>query len=347
MKKNILTILCASFCLLVKAQVPTEGTTYFLPKTALKLTLLVEKASFTPGQYANYAERYMKQEVKNRPYTQYKIIGITLSCYAVPDSSKQHTIIIDKKHSITKVELDKNNVLKAVNARGAQYAQPTPFKAARKPAAADIEDYLTEDMIAAGSNAKTAELIAQEIYDIRDSRNQLSRGEAEFMPKDGEQLKIMLNTLNTQEAALRQVFEGTTITDTLEQTISYIPMKEVRKELLFRFSRYLGMVDKDDLSGIPYYISIVDEHIIPKLKGTTNDDKKSKEDIGLYVNLPGKIKIILYREEGVEKQFEVYAAQFGRVEGISGTLFGKKFTTHIVLNPITGNVESMTTESLE
>ncbi|WP_315578558.1 DUF4831 family protein [Hoylesella oralis] len=347
MKKSALTILYACFCLLATAQVPTEGTTYFLPKTALRLSLLVEKTVFTPGQYANYAERYMKQEVKNRPYTQYRIIGISLSTYAIPDSSKQYTVTIDKKHSIIRVELDHNNVLKAVNAKAAEQAQPIPFKAARKPPVANVKDYLTEDMIAAGNSAKTAELIAQEIYDIRDSKNQLSRGEAEFMPKDGEQLRIMLNSLNTQETALRQVFEGTTVTDTLEQTISYIPTKEVQKELLFRFSRHLGMVDKDDLSGIPYYISITDEHLIPKLVGTTNNEKKSKEDIGLYVNMPGKIKVTLYREERIDKQFEVYAAQFGRVEGISGSLFGRKFTTHIILNPINGNVESMNTEPLE
>ena len=114
MKKSALTILYACFCLLATAQVPTEGTTYFLPKTALRLSLLVEKTVFTPGQYANYAERYMKQEVKNHPYTQYRIIGISLSTYAIPDSSKQYTVTIDKKHSIIRVELDHNNVLKAV-----------------------------------------------------------------------------------------------------------------------------------------------------------------------------------------------------------------------------------------
>lgn len=347
MKKVLLTTLCACFAMLTKAQIPTEGTTYFLPKTALNFALLIEKTAFTPGQYADYAERYLKQKVKNKPYTQYRIVGISLSTCGVPDSSKRHIVIIDKKHSIVRVELDRNNVLKAVNAKATQQVQPVPFKAARKPAAVNTKDYLTEDMIAAGSSAKTAELIAQEIYDIRESRNQLSKGEAEFMPKDGEQLKIMLHSLNTQETALRQVFEGTIETDTLEQTISYTPTKEVQKELLFRFSRHLGMVDKDDLSGVPYYISIADEHIIPKIEGAVNNDKKSKEDIGLYVNLPGKIKITLYREERIDKQFETYAAQFGRVEGISGTLFGRKFTTHIVLNPINGNVESMNTEPLE
>ena len=45
------------------------------------------------------------------------------------------------------------------------------------------------------------------------------------MPKDGEQLKIMLAQLNTQERALTQAFEGTTVKDTTEQVVTIIPEK--------------------------------------------------------------------------------------------------------------------------
>ncbi|HEY9551639.1 MAG TPA: DUF4831 family protein, partial [Prevotella sp.] len=341
MKRTLLALVCTMLSLSAMGQTLTEGVSYFLPKTALRISLLVEKTTFIPGQYAKYAERYMKQQVRNQAFTQYKIIGMDLAAYGVPDSSKQFIVPISKKHSIVRVELDQNNVLKAVNAIPKNYELPRPFVPARKPSRPNPNDYFTEDMIAAGNSAKTAQLIAQEIYDIRDSRNQLSRGEAEFMPKDGEQLKTMLQALQTQEEALLQVFQGTTVTDTLEQYITYVPDKEVSSELLFRFSRHLGMVDKDDLGGEPYYISIADEHFVPKFTGTPINEKKDKEDIGLHVNMPGKIKVTLTDGNRQNKLFELYAAQFGNVEGISGTLFGKKFTTHIVLNPVNGNVESM------
>lgn len=58
------------------------------------------------------------------------------------------------------------------------------------------------------------------------------RGEADFMPKDGEQLKIMLANLSKQENALMQVFEGTTVKDTIEKVINFIPEKEVNKQNL-------------------------------------------------------------------------------------------------------------------
>lgn len=50
------------------------------------------------------------------------------------------------------------------------------------------------------SSAKMAELVAKEIYSIRESRNALLRGEADNMPKDGAQLKLMLDNLNQQTA---------------------------------------------------------------------------------------------------------------------------------------------------
>ena len=64
---------------------------------------------------------------------------------------------------------------------------------------------MNEDILSAGSSAKMAELCALEIYDIRDSKSLLNKGQADFMPKDGEQLRIMLANLETQENALMQL----------------------------------------------------------------------------------------------------------------------------------------------
>lgn len=328
------------------AQIPTEGVTYFLPKTALRFSLLIEKTTFTPGQYAQYSERYLKKEVKSHPITTYRIVATRINTFAVPDSTKHFTANIDKKHSIVSISKDLNNVITAVNTKPQPIEKYTPFKAAPKPLPIDPAKYMTAEMLAAGSNAKTAELIAQEIYDIRDSKNQLSRGEAEFMPKDGEQLRIMLNNLNTQEKALLQFFQGFTEIDTIQTTINYIPSTKTDKDLLFRFSKYMGMVDNDDLSGIPYYISIDNLKIIPTLALHEENHKKDKNNVGINVNLPGKIKITLLKEEKPIKTFETYAAQFGRVENISGKLWSKKLITYLILDPITGNVSYIKTEDL-
>lgn len=348
MRKLILsTLLLALSYGSAHAQIPTEGVTYFLPKTALRFSFLIEKTTFTPGEYAKYAERYTKTPVKSSPTTTYRIVGTQMDSYALPDSAKTYTATIDKKHSIVSVNLDHNGVLMAVNAKPKSIDKVVPFRSTPKPAPIDPHKYMTAEILAAGSSAKTAELIAQEIYDIRDSKNQLSRGEAEFMPKDGEQLRIMLNNLDTQEKAMLRFFQGTTTVDTIQTFADYIPTEEVRQELFFRFSEHLGMVDKDDLGGEPFYLTIEDLKIIPTPEMPNANRKKDKNDVGINVNLPGKIRVILSKNTQPVKTFETYAAQFGRIENLSGELWGKKFTTHIVLNPVTGNVEHLETEALD
>ena len=65
------------------------------------------------------------------------------------------------------------------------------------------------------------------------------------------------------------------------------------------------------------------------------------------INLPGKIKIKLNDGDRTIATYNTYAAQFGNVETLSGSLFGKKLTSQIVLDPATGSVISLKTEPLE
>ena len=37
-----------------------EGTEYYLPRTELRFTVKIEKTSYTPGDFAIYAEKYLK-----------------------------------------------------------------------------------------------------------------------------------------------------------------------------------------------------------------------------------------------------------------------------------------------
>nr|WP_314754797.1 DUF4831 family protein [uncultured Prevotella sp.] len=350
MKKLIIVTLMAACCFIpAMAQEPVNGATYFLPKTGVKFKLLIEKSTYTPGEMANYADRYMKlSNVGMQPQTQYRLIRVNIHAIGLPDSTKQFTALIDKKHSIISLDRDENGVLMAVNDKSVRPTPPQPFRPGPKTTPPNPRDFFTEDILAAGNKPRMAELIAQEITDIRESRNLLTRGEAEFMPKDGEQLKIMLAQLTRQEKALLQAFQGTTQVDTLEQEITFIPQKDGEKTLLFRFSKHYGLVEADDLSGNPYFAQVEDLRTVQTIKPMiAYDGKKSKDDCGIAVNLPGKIKITLIDFTEPHYTFELYAAQFGRVEPLSGELFGKKFTTHLLLDPVTGNVNRLETEPLD
>ena len=123
--------------------------TYFLPKTALRFSVLVEKTTFTPGKYARFSERYLKTPVKDTPTTTYRIVGTKMNTYAVPDSSKQFTATIDKKHSIISVSRDQNGVIMAVNSEPMPVKKVTSFQPSPKPVAIDPAKYMTAEILAA------------------------------------------------------------------------------------------------------------------------------------------------------------------------------------------------------
>lgn len=349
MKKIFLIALLAISALSMNAQL-IEGTPYQLPKNELRFRVLVEKTTFTPGEFAIYSERFLKKQVSSKASETYRIVGISMYETAVPDSSKSYFVPVDKKHTVFNVECSPEGILLAINAKGKKAPEaPAKFVAAPKASPLNPHDFMNGDILAAGSTAKMAALTAQEIYDIRDSRNELSRGEADYMPKDGEQLKIMLANLDRQEQILLQTFQGVEVTDTVETEIVYTPnpAKGFAKQPLFRFSKKLGLVDADDLAGSPYYISVEDLHIQPDVQTDVEGMKPVKDDPGFTVQIPGKVKVSIYDGNNLVKDYELYVAQYGREVKLSSNLFGKKYTTQLQLNPVTGNVETMELQPLD
>lgn len=325
----------------ISAQQPLEGTTYYLPKTVLRFTFLVEKTTYEPGQFAAYARRYLKKDdVQQSNATTYRIVDTRMDVVGEPDTTKCFQLLLDKRYSVSELFRADNGVLLAINAQNSVPQLPASFKPAAKKPHLNPKDYMNEDILTAGSTAKMAELVAQEIYDIRESRSMLQRGQAEFMPTDGEQLRIMMEGLKTQETALLQLFEGVTDKDTTEVTLTYAPNPGDERMVLFRFSEHFGMMDVDDLGGAPYYIEVTNGNVKPQ-PVNTNPEKRAKDDINLYVNIPSKIEVTLFNGVQAEKKYELFAGQFGRMENLSGELFGKKQTTRIILNPITGGIEHM------
>ena len=205
---------------------------------------------------------------------------------------------------------------------------------------------MTEEMLMTGSKAKLAELVAKEIYTIRESKNLIIRGQNENMPKDAESLQIILAGLEEQEAALSQLFVGTTIVETTTQTYQVIPEGDADRLVLGRFSRKLGLLHRDDLAGAPLYIDIKNKQVVPPLvvepvvePVPTKKTKKVKEEPqqdGLVYNIPGKATVKVYTNANTYIDETLTLAQFGNTEILSSTLLVKKKDIKITLDPLTG-----------
>lgn len=321
-----------------------EGVTYYLPRTALRLIVTAEKQVYTPGEFCKYADRYLRlPNVAQQGSIRWNIKSISMLPYGVPDAQKVYNIPLKKRTVAPLVGLTKDGILLSINAESQEEQLPAVPKGTGAPKHLNPRDYMNQSILSAGSNAKIAELTAEEIYDIRDSRTALIKGEADNMPKDGAQLKIMLDQLTMQETALTQLFKGTTDVSTEVFTIELTPTEFTDRMVLFRFSEKLGVVDNDDLSGEPVYLSLKNMNTLPQpVVDEKASKKKEKMEQGVYYNVPEQVAVSVFNSSKEFCKGEFPMGQFGNVEILSNLLFDKKTTTQVTFHQSNGAIKNLT-----
>lgn len=360
MKMSLLTAATAIAAMAATAQtqltkyqpgVTTDGAVYFLPKTTIQVSVLVEKSTYTPGDFAPYAGRFLRvMDVDMQSKTAYRVVGIRQTTTCTADTAKGYSVKFNAKTVAANVTLSKDGRLLGINTDEAEdYDTPQAFTPAPRLLPVNPRQFMTEEILACTSTAKMAQLTAREIYDLRENHNLLIKGQADFMPQDGAQMQMMLSRLEEQDQALTSLFCGTTVRDTTEHIITVTPDGPFPRQILFRLSQVCGFTDKDDLSGTPYYISIDDLKTAPPTDevAAAAKSKKRQPEAGIYVNVPGTMRAVIY--DGIEpvSTAEHPAPQFGNVELLSAELFNKRYTTHLLLDPLTGAVSKLDAEPVK
>lgn len=350
--KSCLLATGTSFLLTTSALAQTEvtvgvmrgkdyGVTYMLPRTEIEIMLQVTRHSYTPGEYCKYAGQYLHlTDVQPDANVTYTLDKVTMRPVGVPDKEHIYFVKLRDKSVAPLMELTEEGIVRSINMpfSGMPKAneQPTDSQTAEAGLVLpDPRNFLTEEILMANSNAKRAELVAKEIYAIRESRNALLRGEADNMPQDGTQLKLMLDNLNLQEQAMTELFAGH-----VEKTTQYIPLRlpvaETAGEVVFRFSRHLGVVDAQNLAGEPY--TLIVSNLNPSLNAPLTEEEKKKQVNGVAYNQPGRARVQLtYRDEVLYDQ-ELSVAQFGTIEYLAPVLFNKNSTTKVLFDVNTGGI---------
>ena len=353
--------------------VSKDGIVYYLPKTAVDVTLSVVKVSYIPGELCSYADRYMRlADVSDVEDTHYELLSANVAYRALADESKCYHIAFNTNSIAPQVALSEEGTLISICA-GELFAMSSDEAIAPTTEARwevkDARDYMTEEMLMASSKAKLAELVAKEIYEIRESKNSLMRGESDYMPSDGEGLKLMIDNLQKQEDALLKLFTGATTRELSSKTFSFTPEGNTAKHVIARFSNKLGVLESDDLAGNPIYLDVKNlnpnanpttgltppapkkqlaltvrknkkintkENNSQQADSTSNKSGKANVYDGVVYNLPAKANVRVYTANNVYVDENASIPQFGTTETLSSKLFTKKATTKVLLNPITG-----------
>ena len=320
-----------------------EGVVYYLPKTVFEIEVQASQVTYTPGELCQYADRYLRlKDVSATPDEHWEIESVRVKAIGVPDTAKAYAIKLKDKSAASEVELTEDGIVKAINTTSP--AQTVTEKPAPAPAATekrpDPQKYMTEEMLIAGSTNKMAELIAKEIYSIRESKNSLNRGQADYMPKDGDALQIMLNNLDEQERALTEMFSGFTTHNKHTYTFRFEPQgkEEVVGQILFRFSKKLGVLQADNLAGEPIYLTL---SVMEKFTATATNQELVKRLDGVIYNIPGKGKLYIEASDRSFYEGEFPVTQFGETEVLVDGLFSKKINTRVIFNPVTGGINKI------
>ena len=321
------------------------GLVYTLPITAFQVDIVAVKETKIAGPFSNYSKIFTSN---SKAITENEVVwsieSVQITPYGVPNAEKRYLMQL-KAGATTFMSVADDGMLLSINQEvEAPEIQVPEFKAI-EGVMTDGKEYLefvNEDFTSAISSYKQAQLLAEELMEIREAKLSLTRGTADAMPTDGRQLEIMLASLDKQEDALTNAFTGSSWKEKVVRSFNFIPEKD-GKFVLCRVSSSEGIVDSDDYSGDPLYVivDVTEEAELPvDAKGV---EKKIPKDAVMYC-IPGSAELTLnFQGKNIfQKEFEV--SQFGVDFGLNPGIFtDKKEPSYAIFNPSTGALKELGT----
>lgn len=325
------------------------GLIYTLPSTVIDVTVEAKKTVKQPGEYYQYAGKYLGVKPISASSTSYELVSITLTQRAVANEDERYLVQF-KAGSTPFIIINEEDFPLSINSTNTYSpAQPTiPSAQLPKPTILEqpvAQQAITSEMLQSTSSAKRAELAAARIFELRQSRSDIISGSADNMPSDGQAMQLALVNLAAQEEALTAMFVGTTQTSTEVATFTVNPIADQNdwRDVIARLSVTEGIVNPDNLSGTPIYITtkVVSRGKLPK---NEKGEEKRFPKGGLAYCIPGQADIsIQYKGETVaSKTMDI--AQYGIVFGLDPGLFtDKKAPAYAIFNPLTGAITELGT----
>ena len=352
--KNLITIACLLFSIPLMAQTKVVkknavkannfGITYSLPKTQLIVDAEVTKVTCKAGPYYKYAEKYLGvKDAITEDKVYYELGKLSLVNKGIPDPDNTYIVEFKSGTVAPYAYLTEDGLLCSINAEYTpeESELETINKNGQGPAKVTDASVFSEELLMAGSTARQAEVAAKQIYRIRESRLNILTGDADNLPPDGEAMKLVIQQLEEQEKALTNLFTGILTKETSHYEVSITPYDNLEKEVLFRFSNLMGIVDADDLGGVPVYMNLKATERAPVLD-PKEAEKKEKSLKGIVYNVPGKASIEISMNKKTLYKGDAQITQFGSREGLAPVMFeDKKAPVKVYFYPETGAIKQI------
>jgi hypothetical protein len=313
-----------------------NGITYSLPKTELNIVITARCTIEKPGPFYQYAERYLATKniitINNETW---QIDNIEIKSNAIADPNRTFQVANDSRGVANNITYTHDNIIAGINIESdmPNMSDKSENSSFLIPNSSLNFDYsaLSEEALVSTSIPKMAEMVARQIYQIRESRTALLTADLDQLP-DGDALKTMLAQLDLQETELLAFFVGKTQTYTITKEYRIAPDDDLKQYVIARISTAEGLIESSNVIGEPIYLSIKGTYYNAPL----TDPKKEKAPKGFYFNVPGKAEIIVEAPESTT-QATLPIAQFGYITHLNAAITNNK-TTRITFNPELGTI---------
>ena len=178
------------------------GIIYRLPSTVIDITIEAERTVRHPGEFHRYAVKYFgtTERVVTADEESWTLKSVTLSAHGEAVDTLSYlaqfkagtaaTMIVNEQMIPLALNTDKTLTLPTTDLPVARAAQPTPLQS---EAAREV---MSEEMMQSQSLAKRAEIAANMLFSLRQSRTEIISGQAETMPPDGQALRLVLDRID-------------------------------------------------------------------------------------------------------------------------------------------------------
>lgn len=321
------------------------GVLYRLPQTELEITAIVRQSTYTPGTFAPWAERYLSLTPTLGTETKYELTHIDMKAIGVPDPSKEYLVLFDKKTVAPFVTLTQDGIIYSINGQQAPLSEAEPIQPA-DTLPSRIMPALPKEYSLATSSYKQAEILAGYLYEVRESLMSIVTGNAEYLPKDGESMRLTLEQLRIEERRALRLFVGDTAVRYSTYRWRVKPeLEDMHGRELCRFSSDQGVLATAEVAGQPLFFDLHIESRGDKL--TEKEQKRLARLEGVVYNVPGTALVDL--RLGSEKPIlsrRISLPQVGTVQALSKRMFNlaEGANTAVYFDPITGEITSIRNE---
>jgi hypothetical protein len=318
--------------------VVSEGITYSLPRTGIRIIIRAIKTTHKPGPYAMYADPLLGiKDVVTLPQSVWEMKSISFESFTEPDPTQ---VFKTNPLTLPLIQLTSDGCLAGFNSSVPVNRNDKPvFNSLVFAGNGASNSFVSSVQLPASSGRTPVEQRAQEaatqILKSRTTRFDIVAGLLDERHPDGKAYEESLDELRKSENEMLELFTGRQHAEDYTFNYLYIPLsKSVKGEVVFRFDENLGFLAKNDFSGKPVMIDVEAEEVPSASSGTTTPG-----NAGLFYRQPGSGNVKLTKELSVIGTARLAIAQFGNVLPLSAELLNGSYS--IEFHPETGALKSI------